>query len=481
LALTKEDILLLVRAEDKYETVQPRGKQYWKEKPDRCWYTSTSGIWQTVWLETTGAVSIDRLRLTPDIDRKIVLAEVFLDQKPVRMAMKVTVNFKGSPELKNSFFGRYLPEGEEGSRQFQFEFNDRNGRFTLDIHNIDDIDKLHLWSPENPNLYDIEFCLEQDGQVIDRVKSYFGMRKIAVCGDRVFLNNQPYYQKLVLDQGYWPETLLTPPSDAGLRYDVEIAKQMGFNGVRKHQKIEDPRYYYWTDRLGLLVWGEMPSAYHFNVEEIENVTAEWLEFIRRDYNHPSIVTWVPFNESWGVSGIYTDQQQQNFARSLYLLTKSMDVTRLVSTNDGWEQVNADICAIHDYTAQGEDLTKVYVDPAKLLGGQKPGRPLYAEGAAYEGQPVILTEYGGIAFVTENKENWGYGDGVKDETGFFARYAGLTNAVKAIPYLRGYCYTQLTDVMQEINGLMTADRKLKVSLEKIREVNNNPFQSYPWSR
>jgi beta-galactosidase/beta-glucuronidase len=471
---------LVVRVEDRYETVQPRGKQYWKEKPDRCWYTATSGIWQTVWLEAAGAVYIDRIRLTPDIDRQTVLAEVFLDQRPAGMALNVTVRFKSAPELQESFFGRYLPEGEDGSRRFSFDADDRILRFTLNIRNLDAIDELHLWSPENPNLYDIEFCLEQAGQVVDRVKSYFGMRKIAVCGDRVYLNNRPYYQRLILDQGYWPESLLTPPSDAALRYDVEIAKRMGFNGARKHQKIEDPRYYYWADRLGFLVWGEMPSAYHFNIEAIENVTVEWLEFIRRDYNHPSIVTWVPLNESWGVRGIFTDRQQQNFARALYSLTKSADGTRLVSTNDGWEQVDADICAIHDYTARGEDLTKIYADQAKLLGGEKPGRPLYAEGVVYEGQPVILTEYGGIAFETENRENWGYGAGVKDETGFIARYTGLTNAVKAIPYLRGYCYTQLTDVMQEINGLLTADRRLKVSLEKIREVNQNSGPSYPWN-
>jgi beta-galactosidase/beta-glucuronidase len=471
---------LVVKVEDKYETMQPRGKQYWKEKPDRCWYTATSGIWQTVWLETTGAVYIDRLRLTPDIDSQTVVAEVFLDQQPRRMTMKVIVRFQGSTELQNSFFGRYLPEGEGSSRHFCFDVTERTGRFTLDIGNIDDIDPLHLWSPEHPNLYDIELCLEQDGQVVDRVKSYFGMRKIAVCGDQVFLNNQPYYQKLILDQGYWPESLLTPPSDAALRYDVEMTKALGFNGARKHQKIEDPRYYYWADRLGLLVWGEMPSAYHFNVEEIENVTEEWLAFIRRDYNHPCLVTWVPLNESWGVSGIYTDRRQQNFARSLYALTKSVDGTRLISANDGWEQVNADICAIHDYTPQADDFTKRYRDQGKLLGGEKSGRPLYAEGTAYEGQPVILTEYGGIVFVTENGEDWGYGEAVKNEASFVARYSGITNAVKAISYLRGYCYTQLTDVMQEVNGLLTADRKLKVSSEKIRAVNDHARKYYPWS-
>jgi beta-galactosidase/beta-glucuronidase len=264
---------------------------------------------------------------------------------------------------------------------------------------------------------------------------------------------------------------LTAPSDEAIRFDIEMTKNMGFNGARKHQKFEDPRYYYWADKLGLLLWGEMPSAYNFNAEEIENMTSEWVDFINRDYNHPSIVTWVPLNESWGVRSIYIDKNQQNFAKGLYYLTKGLDSTRLVSTNDGWELVDADICAIHDYVAQGEDLYKAYSDKEKLLSGEKRGRPLYAQGTKYDGQPVLLTEYGGIAFISNEKENWGYGGGVKDETTFFERYSGLTEAIRSLPYMRGYCYTQLTDVMQEINGLMTADRKLKVNIDKVRVVNS----------
>ncbi len=471
-ALQKNENLIVIRVEDRYDTVQPRGKQYWKETPDRCWYTSTSGIWQTVWLEAVGSLYIDRIRLTPDIDRKTVLAEVFLDKDPGTMEMEIAVSFQASQRLKQGFFGRYLSEDESGcrTRKFKFNINARIVRFTLDIKEIDDIDEIHLWSPEQPNLYNIEFCIREDRNIVDQVKSYFGMRKISVQGDQVFLNNKPYYQKLILDQGYWSESLLTPPSDEAIRFDVEMTKKMGFNGARKHQKIEDPRYYYWADRLGLLVWGEMPSAYNFNVEEVENVTKEWMEFIARDYNHPCIVTWVPLNESWGVRSIYTNKDQQDFGRSLYYLAKSLDTTRLISTNDGWEIVDADICGIHDYTAWGEKFNRAYAEKDKLLGGEKEGRPLFAEGSKYEGQPVLLTEYGGIAFVCEDGGKWGYGDGVKDEESFFERYASITNAIRSTPYIRGYCYTQLTDVMQEVNGLLTVDRKLKVSLEKIREIN-----------
>jgi len=245
---------------------------------------------------------------------------------------------------------------------------------------------------------------------------------------------------------------------------------MGFNGARKHQKIEDPRYYYWADRLGLLVWGEMPSAYNFNTQEIENVTLEWMSFIERDYNHPSIVVWVPLNESWGVRNIFTDRNQQSFARALYFIAKAMDSTRLVSTNDGWELVETDICGIHDYSPWAENLAPKYLDKEKLLESSTGRRMLYCEGIKYEGQPILITEYGGIAFETEDEESWGYHGAVKDEKAFLKRYASVTEAIKNIPYVRGFCYTQLTDVMQEVNGLMTADRKMKVDIEKIRKIN-----------
>ena len=284
------------------------------------------------------------------------------------------------------------------------------------------------------------------------------------------LNNRPLYQKLILDQGYWPESLLTPPSDEAIRFDIEMTKKMGFNGARKHQKIEDPRYYYWADRLGLLVWGEMPSAYDFNTEEIENITREWMEFINRDYNHPCIITWVPFNESWGVRNIYTDKNQQNFALTLYHISKAIDGTRLVSTNDGWENVKSDFCAIHDYIAWGEEFAEKYCDKSILYELNTSGRMTFAQGYEYEGQPVIITEYGGIAFESPDRKAWGYHEAVKDVQGFINRYSSITDAIRKTKYIRGYCYTQLTDVMQEINGLMTADRKLKVPLDEIQKIN-----------
>jgi beta-galactosidase/beta-glucuronidase len=450
--------LLIVKAEDKYECTQPRGKQYWKEKPDRCWYTPTSGIWQTVWLEATGELYVDKFRMTPDIDRKIVFTEIYLNKSTMNAELTIIVSYKGV-EKKKIIIG----------------IKERISKVTIDMQEEDYIDEVHYWKPEMPNLYDVQFVIKDNGILVDEFKSYFGMRKISIKGDSILLNNSPYYQKLILDQGYWPQSLLTPPSDEAIIYDIEMTKKMGFNGARKHQKIEDPRYYYWADKLGLLVWGEMPSPYDFSVEEIQDVTEEMIGFINRDYNHPCIITWVPLNESWGVRNIYVDKTQQDFARALYYIIKAMDGTRLISTNDGWEQVESDICGIHDYEAHSEGFNIKYQNEEKLLANSVSSvndwRLLYAEGVQYEGQPILVTEYGGIAFENKNGENWGYNGAVKDENNFFDRYADITGALRNTTFIRGYCYTQLTDVMQEVNGLMTADRHLKVDIDRIRKINS----------
>lgn len=453
--LKKGSNTIVVKAEDKYDTVQPRGKQYWKAKPDRCWYTATSGIWQTVWLETVGESFIDKLRLTPDIDRRNVLVEVFLDKLVSGLNLSIEVSYDG-----------------KAVKKMNLDIDNRITRFTIDFREHDYIDEIHYWTPETPNLYDLLFKLTKNSTEVDSIKTYFGMRKISIKDDIVLLNNKPYYQKLVLDQGYWPDSLLTPPSDAAIKYDIEMTKIFGFNGARKHQKIEDPRYYYWADKLGLLVWGEMPSAYNFNSEEITNLTQEWIEFINRDYNHPCIITWVPLNESWGVRNIIADRNQQNFAKSLYYATKALDDTRLVSTNDGWEMIqDTDILGIHDYSPFGENFTPRYVDKDKLLNSDAQGRMLFCERNSYKGQPALLTEYGGIAFESSSKETWGYFGVVKTADEFFNRYESITRAVRSIDYIKGYCYTQLTDVMQEVNGLLTSDRKVKVNVEKIRKINS----------
>lgn len=283
--------------------------------------------------------------------------------------------------------------------------------------------------------------------------------------------------KLVLDQGYWPESLLTAPNKEALRFDIEISKSMGFNGARKHQKCEDPYFMYYADKLGYLIWGEMASSIKFSELSASRDKNEWEQILVRDYNHPSIVAWVPLNESWGVPEIRTDKRQQQHALDLYHLIKSVDQTRLVVGNDGWEQVITDICAIHNYRhgAKNEpdvqDKFRRDIGTKEALLASKPAdRPIYADGYSHRGEPILLTEFGGISYEVNGK-GWGY-TAVDDVNDLLSEYKRLIEDINLSKDLVGYCYTQLTDVEQEINGLLTYDRKPKVSVEKIKEVNDS---------
>ncbi|WP_077534332.1 glycoside hydrolase family 2 protein [Massiliimalia massiliensis] len=454
--LTDEKNVLTVMAQDDCSLDKPRGKQYWGKEPERCWYTPTTGIWQTVWLEAVGKNYIHHMRITPDIDRRIAILEVFLDQEPnekLELTALVSYHEKTCRVINTKVYEKYI-------------------RLILDIREEDPVDEVHYWSPEEPNLYDLCLMLSIDGAEVDKVSSYFGMRKIEAKNGMILLNNKPYIQKMVLDQGYWPESLITPPSDEAILLDLEMTKKFGFNGARKHQKIEDPRYYYWADRLGVLVWGEMPSGYQFNTNEIVRLTTEWMEFLERDYNHPCIVCWVPFNESWGIRNVFQDEQQQALARSLYELAKAYDPIRLVSTQDGWEQIcPSDICGIHDYTANVEEILNKYKSQETIMKSHAQGRILYSENNQYGKQPVLITEYGGIAFSGTSDKEWGYFGTVEDEEEFFKRYEEETLAFWKNDYVWGYAYTQLTDVEQEVNGLMTADRQCKVDSDRIKWIND----------
>ena len=352
---------------------------------------------------------------------------------------------------------------------------------TLDMRDHSRVETLRLWSPEHPNLYDLTVRVKKGDEVVDEVFTYFGMRKVSYVKGHVLLNNMPVYQRLILDQGYWPQSLLTPPDGEALKKDVELTKAFGFNGARKHQKIEDPRYYYWCDRLGLLCWGELPSAYEFCMDEMVNMISAMADFIQRDYNHPSIITWVPINESWGVREIYANTQQQAFSQMLYKLCKALDPTRLVSGNDGWEQTWTDIVALHDYAHKGEHIARHFEDREEVEATFASWRMSFAEGFERgEDDAFMVTEYGGIAMTIkgeqgkmENMETWGYHDKVETEEAFLERYTALTNAIRELPYCRGYCYTQLTDVMQEINGLLLPDRTPKIDPEVFARYNINP--------
>ena len=293
----------------------------------------------------------------------------------------------------------------------------------------------------------------------------------------MYLNNRPYYQKLVLDQGYWPNGLLTTPTDEALKKDIVLAKEMGFNGCRKHQKTEDPRFLYWADRLGFLVWGECAAPTIYNEHSVSRLMQEWTEIIARDFNHPSIVTWVPINESWGVPSIAWNRQQQHFSQAIYHYIHSLDETRLVISNDGWAMTETDICGIHNYAHGNEHETKKYAyfkqslrTREDLLHRISNAWPIFAKGFSYAGQPILLTEFGGIGFDVSGRPGWGY-TSVRNEVAFLKDYQRIMDAVYESVGLWGFCYTQLTDVEQEINGLLTYGRKPKASLEEIKAIND----------
>ena len=451
---------LCVRVEDPYDCTQPRGKQNWLDKWFGCWYTPVTGIWQTVYLEAAGDPYLTSVHITPDLDAGTATLQLVLNRIPSEpVTAEVAVTYEGNP-----------------FRTMSVVLTERSQRLVIDMVNGWNIQGFFSWTPDRPALYDAHISLSGG----DCVDTYFGMRSIEVKDGWVLLNKHPLYQRLVLDQGYWPDTLLTPPSDEAIRADIEWTKKFGYNGARKHQKLEDPRYYYWADRLGLLVWGEVPSAYEFTRESVQNLEETLAGFIDRDFNHPSIITWVPLNESWGVDRIYRDRRMQAAANMLYDLAKAMDGTRLVSANDGWELTKTDIFSLHDYAAEGDILARHFADRAQIERIACDHHMAYAEGVKPTGQEAfILTEYGGIAFNEADSEEgaWGYHDKVRDEEAFFARYAGQQAAIRAIPYCQGYCYTQLTDVQQEINGLLTPDRRPKVDPEHFSSLTTNPEGRY----
>jgi len=327
-------------------------------------------------------------------------------------------------------------------------------RFTIDFSNIAfDFNGL-LWSVENPNLIAVNFTLYVKGEVVDVAHTRLGLRKIHIDEKgNICLNNKPLYQRLILDQGYWEESGLTPPSAEALKKDIKLAKAMGFNGARKHQKFEDPYFYYYAEELGFLTWCEMPSALTFCPEEVAAITHEWQEILSVAKNFTGNICYVPLNESWGTREIGTDKAQQDFARSLYYLTKSIDGEKLVSTNDGFENVNpTDIVSIHDY-----EIAKAEQFPIKYKAGEYDGLypqgwRLFAEGNQYKGQPVLFTEFGG----EESKDT------------FYAHLDELLSGIAQTEF-QGYCYTQLTDVQQEINGLLRADRTPKFDMERLKEI------------
>lgn len=438
-----------VRAQDVSKDLeQPRGKQYWERESASIFYTRTTGIWQTVWLEPVHETHLERFKVTPDIDNGQIQLQCELAGFAPDTQIDVKILYAGQPIAA-------LTHAADEVRSL----------LTVAVGSGDD---LHLWSPESPALYDLTLRVHRGGETLDEVTSYFGMRKISIEDGQVMLNNQPYYMRLVLDQGYHPDGLLTFPSDEAIKRDAELTKAMGFNGARKHQKVEEPRYLYWADRLGLLVWGEMANAYRYSEIAVRRITQEWLAAIERDFNHPSIVAWVPINESWGVPDLPGDPRQTDHLLALYHLVRSVDPTRLVISNDGWEHARTDLLTIHDYEGDGDVLHERYASLESILQVRPANRDLYAPGYSYDGAPVLVTEFGGIGYQKDEQEGWGYTTATDDDE-FIRRYRAVIDAILASPVVQGFCYTQFSDVEQEINGLLTYDRQPKVDLAIIQQI------------
>ncbi len=337
------------------------------------------------------------------------------------------------------------------------------------------------WSPEHPYLFDVTAALMDGPDCHDTIRSYFGMRKIHVQDGKVYLNNQPYYQKLLLDQGYWKDGLMTAPDGRAYAQDIIKAKAMGFNGCRKHEKAEDPVFLYEADRLGFLVWESMASFWNYTPLGGAAFASEWYALIQRDYSHPCIVVWNMMNESWGISHVYDNCQQQHFARAMYHMAHGMDGTRLVIANDGWELTENDICAFHSYKHGSKDdreQQEKFRQGIRSIAGLSDlvEKAMFAKGFSYEGQPVMLTETGGIAVNLTcaaegaDKEGWGY-DGAGGEESFLRMYERLIDSIYASDLICGFCYTQLSDIEQEQNGLLDENHEFKIEPEKIREINS----------
>ena len=452
-----------LRVEDRQDPYQPRGKQSTTGVPVEIFYYCTTGIWQTVWLEPAPPFRIQELKIHPLAEMNTFELSVYLH----------------APSAEWRLEAEAMDGSQVVARAVQ-ETTAAAARLTLSIP------YAKLWSPESPHLYNMRIRLFQNGELTDEVESYAGLRSVELHHGRVYLNGKPIYLVMVLDQGYWPESYLAPPSDEALRTDVELIKRFGFNGVRKHQKVEDPRWLYWCDRLGLLVWGEMANARAWSPEAEERLAAEWRRIIRRDYNHPCIITWVPVNESWGFPGLQESHPgQYAFLERMVAITRRLDPRRPVIDNDGWEHTDVtDICAIHDYTATSEGLQKRYQET--LQGGELPAtlwlshKPLFVLGSSYRGQPIMLTEVGGFLLVPqdvpEEKRDilYQFYGSFNHPDELLEKYRDLMEGLSRLHFLSGFCYTQLTDVEQEINGLLTYDRQPKINPEQVAEIHRSLF-------
>lgn len=438
---------LVLRVEDDLRSgVQPTGKQCGNYYSQGCHYTRTTGIWQTVWMEPVDDLGLKNVYIVPDLDNsQFVVTPAFCNLAEGQM---VEVIMKDGEKI-------VAKEKRKTSPVLSMPIKIRN---------------VKTWSPENPFLYDVELNVyDKSGRLVDHVNSYAGMRKVHVEGNRYYLNNEPYYLRLVLDQGFYPDGIWTAPSDEALRNDIELSKAAGFNGARLHQKVFEERFHYWADRLGYLTWGESPSwgADMNNPMSARNFIPEWESVVIRDRNHPSIIAWTPFNETWErPDNDEAALQHDRFVENVYNLTHDLDY-RPVNDCSGNYHVVTDLWTVHSYEQDPVRLAEWLTEKDGVYPCQDPRRDV-----PYSGQPFFIDEFGGIKWVVGKQfadNSWGYGEGPRTEEEFYNRLGGQVDAVNSIPYMSGYCYTQLTDVEQEQNGIYNYDRTPKFDMNRIKAI------------
>lgn len=447
--------LLVVKCEDRRSAEQPRGKQRYVAQNVSCFYTDTTGLWKTVWLEEVNDVYLKSVTSSCEYDRCTCLFEYRVSAYRKGLSLSVECYFRGKKVgcVTQELFAEY-------------------GRLRVDMTLFGEVLCMKPWSAGNPSqFFDVRYKLFLGGKIVDEVASYTGLVDYRTKGNCIQVNYlQNTYFRMVLDQGYFPGSGLTPKSDEELLADVLLIKQMGFNGVRKHQKIEDERFYYFCDMVGLYCWLEMPAIFDFTPESVSSLTSEWVEIVRQHAGYLSVMAYVPVNESWGVLQTAENKQMQQLTAGLYGLTKALAPNGLVISNDGWEHTVSDVVTLHNYAQTATELAQAYADMPAFLGGGlvKDGhtRTPFADGWQYGGQPVLISEYGGVSLRSE--QGWGYSDVTNSEE-LYLRIRSLTEAILGLD-CQGYCYTQFTDVMQEKNGLLTEERKSKLPVEKIAEIN-----------
>ena len=442
---------ITIRVEDSLSWTQPRGKQAGTTR----WpidYDGVTGIWQSVWLEPLTAVSIESTACSYNVAEQ-------------------TLNFRAF--LSAQVDGEVSVEVLDGDHVIASDTVQTAGR--AEIRTTLFIEDPILWSPEKPHLYEVRLTLlnRATGER-DEAESYAGLREVSVTDGRLCLNGDPLYLRGVLDQGYFPEGWYTATTDEALRRDVELTLAMGFNCARKHQKAEDPRYLYWADKLGLMVWAEMPSGRVFSTELIESLTAEWMDLIKRDRAHPSIIAWVPFNESWGVWHQSERPEQRAFVDAVTSLTKALDDSRVVVGNDGWEYSSGDLWTLHLYNEDSDvssRLAALIEDPHSSVTSEFGGRDRVGalSGADVGGLPILLTECGGIGMGSFSEEDFSYGNLAKTPEALEARMRKIMTDIRSLKALQGFVWTQLTNVQQEINGLLYFDRQPKLPIAVLHDI------------